>query len=145
MSVFADVVPADSYLEHAFLRWVLGPAASFDLAIHLRPQHPVVVDDHSYRLDYLIEGEQIQVAIELDGYEFHSDRPAFTYDRIRQNDLAAAGYTVLRFSYDAVRCDTLRCVQQLQALLRKDPRLARYIIEDPYVQMPDMAKIYHRG
>lgn len=138
MSVFADVVPADSYLEHAFLRWVLGPAASFDLAIHLRPQHPVVVGDHTYRLDYLIEGDQLQVAVELDGYEFHSDRPAFTYDRLRQNDLAAAGYTMLRFSYDAVRCDTHRCVQQLQALLRKDPRLARYVIENPDVRVPDM-------
>ncbi len=138
MTPFADVVRADSYLEHAFLRWVLGPAAHFGLAACLRPQHRVVSGDHEYRLDYLIEGERLRIAVELDGYAFHSDRPAFTYDRLRQNDLAAAGYTVLRFSYDAVRSDTARCVQQLQALLRQDPRLAAYVVEHPVVAVPDM-------
>lgn len=140
MSVFADVVPADSYLEHAFLRWVLGPAASFDLAADLRPQHTVEVDNHSYRLDYMINGEKLRIAVELDGYEFHSARPAFTYDRLRQNDIAAAGYTVLRFSYDAVHRNTSRCVHQLQTLLRQDPRLSRYVLENPVVPVPEMAE-----
>jgi superfamily II DNA or RNA helicase/very-short-patch-repair endonuclease len=135
---FADHLPADSYLEHAFLRWVLGPAARFGLAVHLRPQHRVAVGEHEYRLDYLIEGGRLRIAVELDGYAFHSDRPAFTHDRLRQNDLAAAGYTVLRFSYDAVRTDTARCVRQLQALLRQDPRLAPFVVESPDVPTPVM-------
>lgn len=138
MSPFADHVSADSYLEHAFLRWVLGPAAGFGLAVHLRPQHRVAVGEHEYRLDYLIEGERLRIAVELDGFAYHSARPAFTYDRLRQNDLAAAGYTVLRFSYDAVRTDTVRCVHQLQALLLQDPRLAAYAVPDPVVPVPDM-------
>ena len=138
MSPFVDHLPADSYLEHAFLRWVLGPAARFGLAVHVRPQHRVPVGDHEYRLDYLIEGERLRIAVELDGYAFHSGRPAFTYDRLRQNDLAAAGYTVLRFSYDAVRADTARCVRQLQALLVQDSRLAPHVVPDPNVPVPDM-------
>ena len=139
MSPFADHLPADSYLEHAFLRWVLGPAARFGLAVHVRPQHRVAVGEHEYRLDYLVEGDRLRIAVELDGFAFHSDRPAFTYDRLRQNDLAAAGFTVLRFSYDAVRTDTARCVRQLQALLRQDPRLAPFVVADPVVPVPDMA------
>ena len=138
MSPFADHVPADSYLEHAFLRWVLGPAARFGLAAHLRPQHRAAVGGHEYRVDYLVEGDRLRIAVELDGYAFHSDRPAFTYDRLRQNDLAAAGYTVLRFSYDAVRTDTARCVRQLQALLLQDPRLAPFVVSDPAVLTPTM-------
>lgn len=138
MSPFADHLPSDSYLEHAFLRWVLGPAARFGLAAHIRPQHHVCIGDHEYRLDYLFEGEQLLIAVELDGFAFHSDRPAFTYDRLRQNDLASEGFTVLRFSYDAVRTDTARCVQQLQSLLSQDPRLAQYVIPDPVVQVPVM-------
>lgn len=139
MSPFADHLPSDSYLEHAFLRWVLGPAARFGLAVHVRPQHCAIVGDHEYRLDYLIEGDRLRIAVELDGFAFHSDRPAFTYDRLRQNDLAAAGFTVLRFSYDAVRTDTARCIRQLQALLLQDPRLAPFVVPDPVVQVPDMA------
>ncbi|WP_237324467.1 DEAD/DEAH box helicase family protein [Streptomyces sp. CBMAI 2042] len=133
------LVPADSYLEDAFLRWVLTPAADAAIVERVHSQYPVTVQGRSYRLDYLIAGETLQLAVELDGFAFHSDRAAFTYDRLRQNDLAATGLTVLRFSYDAVRKDTVRCVAQLQAMLRRDPVLALWVTSVPHVEVPDMA------
>ncbi|MDX3213954.1 DEAD/DEAH box helicase family protein [Streptomyces sp. ME02-6991-2B] len=133
-----QLIGSTSYLEQAFVRWILAPAADGGIATRVRGQHPVAVDGRTYRLDYLISGAAVQIAVELDGFAFHSDRAAFTYDRLRQNDLAAAGLTVLRFSYDAVRLDTARCVQQLQALLLTDPLLASFVIADPDVAVPVM-------
>lgn len=132
-------VPAASYLEEAFLRWVLTPAADAAIVQRVHSQYPVTVQERTYRLDYLIVGQTLQLAVELDGFAFHSDRAAFTYDRLRQNDLAATGLTVLRFSYDAVRTDTARCVAQLQAMLRRDPVLAALVTAVPLVEVPDMA------
>ncbi len=40
-----------------------------------------------------------RLAIEVDGRAFHSDARAFQHDRTRQNDLVAAGWTVLRFTW----------------------------------------------
>ncbi|BFO23171.1 hypothetical protein SHKM778_95590 (plasmid) [Streptomyces sp. KM77-8] len=133
------LVPAASYLEEAFLRWVLTPAADAAIVQRMHSQYPVTVQERTYRLDYLIVGQTLRLAVELDGFAFHSDRAAFTYDRLRQNDLAATGLTVLRFSYDAVRTDTARCVAQLQAMLRRDPVLAALVTAVPVIEVPDMA------
>lgn len=40
-----------------------------------------------------------RVAIEIDGWAFHSDHAAFQNDRLRQNRLALAGWQVLRFTW----------------------------------------------
>lgn len=40
-----------------------------------------------------------RVAIEIDGWAFHSDQKAFHSDRIRQNKLALRGWQVLRFTW----------------------------------------------
>ncbi|MFJ2779427.1 endonuclease domain-containing protein [Kitasatospora sp. NPDC087315] len=132
------LIPAASFLEEAFLRWVLTPAAGRGIVARVHSQYPVTVEERTYRLDYLIAGDVLRVAVELDGFAFHSDRGAFTYDRMRQNDLAATGLTVLRFSYDAVRTDTARCVAQLQAMLRQGPALAPLLTASPHVEVPDM-------
>jgi superfamily II DNA or RNA helicase/very-short-patch-repair endonuclease len=136
--VSVDVLlPSDSFLEHAFLRWVLAPAASAGIAVCVQPQREVEVGGHRYRLDYEIAGAESVIAVELDGFEFHGNRYAFSYDRLRQNDLEATGRVVVRFSYDSIRLDTRRCVQQLQAVLALDSELARYIVSNPEVPTPD--------
>ena len=134
-----EQITADSFLEYAFLRWVLTPAVLPGLATHIVAQREISVNDRSYRVDYAIEGTTYQIAVELDGFAYHGNRAAFTYDRLRQNDLHAAAWTVIRFSYDAVRQDTARCVAQLQAMLRLDPLLARYCVAHPIVQPPEMS------
>lgn len=120
----ADIIAADSYLEEAFLRWVLDPAAHPGIVAYVEPQAPVPVGAHVYKVDYVIRGASTLIAVELDGYAWHSGRDAFTYDRLRQNDLAAAGYRILRFSYAAIRDDTVRCVEQLRAFFADDAALA---------------------
>lgn len=129
---------ADSFLEFAFLRWVLRPAVRDELAARVVPQAEVVVGDRHYRIDYEIKGGTHRLAIELDGFEHHGTRRAFTYDRLRQNDLHAAGHLVVRFSYDAIRLDTRRCVEQLQAVLARDAQLAPLLIETPKIERPEM-------
>lgn len=132
------VVPADSFLERAFLRWVLTPLCESGIVEHVAPQYDVTVDGRCYRVDYVLRGSTALVAVELDGYEFHSDRGAFTYDRLRQNDLTAAGLKILRFSYDAIRTRTRFCADQLAAVLRADPTLAPCVRGVYDIAAPDM-------
>ena len=131
-------VRADSFLEYAFLRWVLAPALHEDVASRLVSQGEVFVEGHRYLIDYEIIGDEYRFAIELDGFEHHGNRRAFTYDRLRQNDLHASGRLVMRFSYDAIRLDTARCVAQLQAVLRRDAGIAPLLVDSPVVDRPDM-------
>ncbi|GAA4357504.1 DEAD/DEAH box helicase family protein [Microbacterium rhizosphaerae] len=123
---FDELLPADSFLEAAFLRWVLTPVCLPSVVPLVRPQHRVSTGEHDYRVDYALTGRDL-IAIELDGYAFHSDRGAFTYDRLRQNDLTTVGARVLRFSYDAIRTRTAYCAEQTAALLRTDPVLALHV------------------
>jgi very-short-patch-repair endonuclease len=46
--------------------------------------------------------EQHRLAVEIDGYQHHRTREAFRQDRRKGNALAAAGITLLRFTYDDV-------------------------------------------
>jgi superfamily II DNA or RNA helicase/very-short-patch-repair endonuclease len=139
MNVTLDhVVSSDSYLEAAFLRWVLTPCVLPTITSVITPQHRVQVEGRNYRIDYALHGASKTIAVELDGYAFHSDRGAFTYDRLRQNDLTAAGVAVVRFSYDAVRTRTAMCVEQLAAVLRTEADLAKHVRTTFDVQVPDM-------
>ena len=45
---------------------------------------------------------QLRIAIELDGYAFHSGAAAFRKDLRRSNRLMADGWTVRRFTWDDV-------------------------------------------
>lgn len=141
-----DVVSGESYLENAFVKWVLSAAATGGIARHVSGQYPVTIEDRTYRLDYLLAGSRLRVVVELDGFAFHSSRTAFVHDRIRQNDLVGLKYVVLRFSYDAaIREHTARCVAQLQKVLQQDPVLATYVISDPIVPVPDDMDPYPLG
>lgn len=133
-----DLLPSDSFLEYAFLRWILTPATSVDIVKHVSPQKEVAVDGRQYRLDYEIAGTEKIFAVELDGFEFHGNRYAFSYDRLRQNDLHASGRVAIRFSYDSIRQETKRCVEQLQAVLKLDPVLRTFVLENPSIENPDM-------
>lgn len=85
-----EALSADSYLEHAFLRWVLRPAVRREFAALVTPQKEISVGGRDYRTDYAIEGKVVRLAVELDGFEWHGHRAAFSYGRLRQNDLHAS-------------------------------------------------------
>src|SRR5690349_5107904 len=73
------------------------------------------------------------IAVELDGFAYLSDRDAFTYDRLRQNDLQLLDWRILRFSYDAIRLlrhhrspqSKTRCNLRRRALKKSLPRHRR--------------------
>jgi len=52
---------------------------------------------HSYLLDFAFPAEKL--AIEVDGWAFHSDADRFQGDRTRQNTLINEGWRVLRFTW----------------------------------------------
>jgi very-short-patch-repair endonuclease len=45
---------------------------------------------------------ELRLVVEVDGWESHGSRTAFHTDRRRSNDLAGAGWTVLRFTWDDI-------------------------------------------
>lgn len=65
-----------------------------------RANHPVRVGVRRYFLD--VAFPEARLAIEIDGRAHHSSAAAFQNDRRRQNDLVAAGWTVLRFTWDDI-------------------------------------------
>ncbi len=81
--------PRESVLED----FVYDAIRRFGLPLPLC-QHTIKVDGRCYRLDlcYLRE----RVVVEVDGFEYHNGRASFDRDRTRGNDIALAGYLVLR-------------------------------------------------
>jgi very-short-patch-repair endonuclease len=58
-----------------------------------KANHPVA----GYRVD--VAFPNARVAIEVDGFAFHSDSDDFHADRVRQNAISVAGWQVLRFTW----------------------------------------------
>ena len=66
-SRLVDLVSGQSFLEDAFVRWILTPAAQPTVAGHVTGQYPVTVADRTYRLDFVLTGSNLRIVIELDG------------------------------------------------------------------------------
>ena len=58
-----------------------------------------------------------RVAIEIDGWAFHSDQPAFQNDRKRQNWLALHGWQVLRFTWLDITEQPQRVLTEIRAAI----------------------------
>lgn len=62
---------------------------------------------------------QARLAVEIDGWAWHSDTARFRADRIKGNDLVAAGWTLLRFTWrDIVECPESTVARVRDALAR---------------------------
>lgn len=60
-----------------------------------------------------------RLVVETDGYEFHRGREAFERDRRISNELRAAGWTVLRFTYRMIRNHPERVATTIRKVLRE--------------------------
>jgi very-short-patch-repair endonuclease len=96
--------PGDSDLETRVLRALV--AAGFLAPVQ---QHRVRLGKRTFRID--LAYPLAKLAIELDGWEFHSSRTAFDDDRARANALVAAGWTVLRFTSRSTDAEIVACVR----------------------------------
>lgn len=75
---------------------------------------PATAGGRTYWLD--VGFEAARVALEVDGYEFHSDRRAFESDRERGNELLVANWRVLHLTW-AMLEDERRLVERVRALI----------------------------
>lgn len=127
---------ADELTVHAGLRGVRRARAALDRSdaraesppetrlrvalvlagLHPVPQHEVVVGGRFIaRLDLAFPAAR--VAVEYDGRAVHERAEVFVHDRRRQNELVAAGWTVLRFTSEDLRWGAVRAVQVVQGAL----------------------------
>ena len=81
----------DSPLETRFLRLIRQERL---------PLPKPGVEVGRYRLDFAYPS--IRLAIELEGYAFHSGRKAWSHDLHRRNELVSLGWNVLHFTWDDV-------------------------------------------
>ena len=75
----------------------------------------VVVGGRRYELDIALP--EIRLAIEIDGYAYHSGDEQFQRDRTRQNALIAAGWRILRFTWADINDRPDYVVAQIRRLL----------------------------
>lgn len=66
-------------------------------------------------IDFLWREERL--AVEVDGYEFHSDRAAFENDRRRDARMVAAGWRVMRFTWRQLAEEPFTVVARLAQVL----------------------------
>jgi very-short-patch-repair endonuclease len=95
--------PGDSDLETKVLSWLTGAGLSPP-----RQQFRVRINGKTYKLDLAYADEF--VGMETDGWDRHRSRTAFDYDRERANDLAVAGWLLLRFTSHSTREDVVNQV-----------------------------------
>jgi very-short-patch-repair endonuclease len=62
-----------------------------------RPQYPIALPSGRVIVDVAFPDRR--VAVEVDGWAWHTDPERFQRDRSRQNELVTAGWTVLRFTW----------------------------------------------
>ena len=81
-----------------------------------------------WQCGYRVDGCEIdiafpedQIAIELDGWAWHSDVERFRRDRQRQNALVLAGWTILRFTWHDLTDRPKAVVAEIQSALRGRP------------------------
>lgn len=96
--------PGESDLETRVLRALV--AAGLPAPVQ---QHRVRIGGRTFRIDLAFVA--VKLAIELDGWEFHSSRSAFDDDRTRANALVAAGWTLLRFTSRSTDAEIVACVR----------------------------------
>jgi very-short-patch-repair endonuclease len=83
-----------------------------------RANVPVTVDGRVIAIvDVLFEASR--VVIEVDGWATHSSREAFHGDRVRQNDLVLAGFTVLRFTWQQLTREPEAVIRAIRAALAR--------------------------
>lgn len=58
-----------------------------------------------------------RVVVEIDGYRFHSSRAAFERDRLRDAELSASGFRVIRITWRQLCEETFAVVARLAAVL----------------------------
>ena len=81
------------------------------------PQREASVLGGRFRLDYA--WPIVALAVEVDGYVWHSDPSRMRADLNRRNQLAGAGWTVLVYTWAEVRHDAEAVMSEIEATYRR--------------------------
>jgi very-short-patch-repair endonuclease len=77
-------------------------------------EHPMAIRNSQSRVDALIP--DWDVIVEADGRIWHARVSDFDNDRARDNELAAMGFQVIRFTYSMLKNQPERCIETLLAV-----------------------------
>jgi very-short-patch-repair endonuclease len=88
---------------------VLGPLFAFNQRVRTR-----------FQSDYLVDllSAEAKLIVEVDGYEHHANRYAFSLDRRRDYELIISGYLVLRLPHDEVMEDVELPIEKIRDVVR---------------------------
>lgn len=101
---------AESPIEKMFIENIA------DIVGHCKIDMEVQYTNESpYRLD--VAFPKHQVAVELDGHEFHSSKEARQRDAARDRDLTFRGWTVIRFTGSEIYKDAKACAHEVIDIL----------------------------
>jgi very-short-patch-repair endonuclease len=90
---------AESFLES------MGRSVLIDAGFTEFEPQVVVYDDGRFVARVDLGQRRIRLALEIEGYQFHGSPAAFSEDCRRYDDLVAAGWLVLRFTYQQILGD----------------------------------------
>jgi very-short-patch-repair endonuclease len=102
---------ASSDAERVLHRLLRGARINGWVANHL-----AVLSGIEYWIDVAFVAHRL--AVEVDGWAWHSDVDRFAHDRRRQNALVLAGWTVLRFTWHDLMSRPQAVVAEIRAALR---------------------------
>ena len=112
---------ADLVAAHAATTFTRSEAEERFLALIREAGLPLPLTNvrrHGFELDFLWPGRGARdVAVEIDGYAFHSGRAAFERDRRRDAILGAAGIDVRRYTWRRLIAEPLAVVAELAPAL----------------------------
>jgi hypothetical protein len=76
---------------------------------------PIAIPGEEFRVDFLWRSERL--IVETDSYEFHHTRRSFEGDRLRDQRLTLAGYSVIRMTWRQIERDPGLMAETVGALL----------------------------
>lgn len=104
----------DLKMEYIYVHWI-GWYHAFQLL--LQPKFPdIKVEGRSIRPDIYIwrlDRNDLNIIVECDGYQHHSDKGSFTHDRRRDRALKKMGFEVLRYSGSEIYQDPINTAYEL--------------------------------
>lgn len=121
--------PGARLLREALRSYGTGRAAASPLEVRLAQriarsglppptrQHEVRVHGRRYYLDFA--WPEVRVAVEVDGYRWHSSRTAWERDRARLRELRRAGWTVVQATKEDVDAAFDRLLSELRSLIEQ--------------------------
>ena len=83
------------------------------------PQHRVVIKGRTFRLDGAYP--DLMIGVEFDGFDYHTSRSDFDYDRERDRLLELAGWLMLHFTSRTPDAVIVRDVSEARRLRSHDP------------------------